>query len=288
MPTDEHYHGQDPDRAPPTGFELTNKDHCRGRLLTVPPILFTLGLLFTQLALFLAFALLQLGTGAYLSVHLGVCATAATIGLLCAWPSSTIEDAGDRNAVLIQLLVWTVLAGPFGTAVAAMLLVPTSPRASRAEDKTESGFGRDARSQVARLELVHGSLLDRRLRIEHAHRVRPLADVILDGTQLEKFDALGLISKRFSPAVAPTLRRALEDKDGSVRVLAASVLAKQHDGHTKRIGALQAKAQAASACSEAWRELGQARLDYAGSGLLEASRADVELRHARDDLARAK
>jgi hypothetical protein len=65
-------------------------------------------------------------------------------------------------------------------------------------------------------------------------------------------------------------------------------LAKQHDGHTNRIGALQAQAQAASACSEDWRELGQARLDYAGSGLLETSRADIELRHARADFARAE
>jgi hypothetical protein len=288
MPTDEHCRGREPDRPPPAGFELLDNDHSGGRRRPVPPRLLVLGLLCTQSALFLAFAVHQLGTGAYLGVHLGVCATAAAIGLFCACPSPTIEDAGDRTAILIQLLIWTLLAGPFGAAVAAMLLVPSSSRAGRTEDETESVLGNDAGFQPARLELVHGSLLDRRLRIEHAHRIRPLVDVILDGTQLEKFDALGLISKRFSPAVAPTLRRALEDKDGSVRVLAATVLAKQHDGHTNRIGALQAQAQAASACSEDWRELGQARLDYAGSGLLETSRADIELRHARADFARAE
>ena len=81
------------------------------------------------------------------------------------------------------------------------------------------------------------------MRLERAHAIRPLLDVIIEGTQLEKFDALSLISKRYDPALAPALRRALEDKDASVRVLAATVLAQQNNAHTKRIGALQAIAR---------------------------------------------
>ncbi len=101
----------------------------------------------------------------------------------------------------------------------------------------------DRRSELTRLELLHGSLLDRRLRLGHAHAIRPLLDVMIEGTQVEKLDALSLISKRYAPALAPALRRALEDKDGSVRVLAATVMAQQHNAFTKRIGALSGHRQ---------------------------------------------
>jgi predicted Zn-dependent protease len=80
----------------------------------------------------------------------------------------------------------------------------------------------------------------------------------------------------------------LEDRDGSVRVLAATVMARQHNAYTKRIGALQAFAKTSPERPDHWGELGRARLDYAGSGLLEASRADAEATRARADLIRAK
>ena len=172
------------------------------------------------------------------------------------------------------------LAGPFGTVVAAALLVPRKAGASDAEVAA-------SRPGLTRLELLHGSLLDSRMRLERAHAIRPLLDVIIEGTQLEKFDALSLISKRYDPALAPALRRALEDKDASVRVLAATVLAQQNNAHTKRIGALQAVAKADAGTSSDWSELGQAHFDYAVSGLLETSRAEIEVSHALDYLARA-
>jgi hypothetical protein len=85
-------------------------------------------------------------------------------------------------------------------------------------------------------------MLDHRLRLEHAHLIRPLLDVILDGSQTEKLDALSLISKRYTPDLAPVLRRALEDKEASVRVLAATVIAQQHSRSTTPIGASQTEA----------------------------------------------
>jgi predicted Zn-dependent protease len=79
----------------------------------------------------------------------------------------------------------------------------------------------------------------------------------------------------------------LEDGDSSVRVLAATVMAQQHNAHTKRIGALQVAASAEPARSDGWGELGQACLDYAESGLLEASRAETEANRGRAHLARS-
>ncbi len=230
--------------------------------------------------LFLAFATARLETRAFVNLHLALCAATATFGLWWVGAASTAADADDKIAAVLQSVAWTVLAGPFGAVVAAALFVPRKAGASHAEAAA-------SRPGLTRLELLHGSLLDSRMRLERAHAIRPLLDVIIEGTQLEKFDALSLISKRYDPALAPALRRALEDKDASVRVLAATVLAQQNNAHTKRIGGLQAIARAEAGTSGDWSELGQAHFDYAVSGLLETSRSEIEINHALDYLARA-
>ena len=179
------------------------------------PMLLVFCLLCLESTLFLAFATGRLETGAFVNLHLAVCAATATFGFWWVGATSTAAVADDKIAAVLQSVAWTVLAGPFGTVVAAALLVPRKAGASHTEAAA-------SRPGLARLELLHGSLLDSRMRLEHAHAIRPLLDVIIEGRQLEKFDALSLISKRYDPALAPALRRALEDKDASVRVLAAT------------------------------------------------------------------
>jgi hypothetical protein len=185
-------------------------------------------------------------------------------------------------------LAWTTLAGPFGAFIATgLLLVPRGGGASAsAAGRPNLADGPDA--AVSRLELLHHALLDRRLRLGQAHLIRPLLDVILDGTQIEKFNALSLISKRYAPAVGPALKRVLEDKDGSVRVLAATVMARQHNGYTRRIGERQAIARATPDDPNGWSALARAHLDYVGSGLLEKSRAETEWEQARIHLAHSE
>lgn len=252
-----------------------------GRLRTSRPLLLLLGSLCLQSALFLAFAADHLDMGLYISFHLGVCAITAMFGGWCFRAPSAAERVNDKTAMVLQVVAWAILAGPFGTLIAIALLVPRSAGATHIEATTGQ------HSELTRLELLHGSLLDRRLRVERAHAIRPLLDVIIDGTQIEKFDALSVISKRYAPALAPALRAALRDRDGSVRVLASTVMAQQHDAFTKRIGVLQAIAREAPETSNHWKELGQAHLDYSESGLLETSRAEAEVRYALAHLSRA-
>ncbi len=187
--------------------------------------------------------------------------------------------------MLLHATVWTLLAGPFGALIAAMLLTPRAAPASQDDGLFAQALAEG--SELTRLELLHSMLLDRRLRLEHAHDIRPLLDVMIDGTQMEKLDALRMIAKHYVPALAPALRRGLEDKDASVRVFAATAIAQQNNLHTRRIGALQDTATSAPDCSDHWRELAQAHADYAESGLLEAARADAETRQAQAYLARA-
>ena len=194
--------------------------------------------------------------------------------------SSSSAQAHDKAAFVLALVICTSLAGPFGTLLATTLLLPRRAESTLAAQAM-------AGSELTRLETLHGALLDRRLRVEGANSARPLLDVMIDGTAGEKFDALSLISRRYVPALAPALKRALEDKDGSVRVLAAKVMARQHDAYTNRIGVLQANAVAMPENSAYWNELAQAHLDCAQSGLLDASRADAEVRYAESYFARA-
>jgi hypothetical protein len=241
-------------------------------------LLLVFALLCLQSALFLVFATGHCDIRTFLILHLALCAGTATFGRWWIGAPRTADGTDDTTATVLQLAAWTAVAGPFGAVVAAALLVP---RSAAANDSPTGPPG------LTRLELLHRSLLDNRLRLERAHAIRPLLDVIIEGAQTEKFDALSLISKRYNPALAPALKRALEDKDASVRVLAATVMAQQNNASTKRIGALQTVARAQPETSRHWCELGQAHFDYAVSGLLEASRAKTEASQALAHLVRA-
>ncbi len=245
------------------------------------PLMPLLGLFSFEATLFLLLAAHSLDLPIYLTCHLSLCAATAIGGFRWVKVSAAAGDTGDKAMIVLQLVAWTVLAGPFGTLIATVLLIPPSAAASLTAHATAQS------SEVTRLEMLHSALLDRRLRLEHAHTVRPLLDVVIEGTQLEKLDALSLISKRYSAALAPALRLSLEDKDSAVRVLAATVMAQQHNAYTKRIGALQAAARAMPENSARWSELAHAHSQYAESGLLDLSRADTERNQARAALARA-
>lgn len=237
-----------------------------------------LPLLAGETALLFAFAARGLPQRSYLVGHFGLCLAAALIAVLWAVLARRGERAG-RLAPGLQLVLWTLLAGPFGATAALALLASGPPPPDDPPDDTPAPVER-----FDRLERLHGEVLDGRLREPGAHRVRALADVLATGSRAEKFDALNVISRHYTPAAAALLKRALADPDASVRVLAATVIARQNDAHTRRIGALQADAEG----RQGWAELAEARLAYADSGLLDAARADAERAGAEADLARSR
>lgn len=238
-------------------------------------------LCFLQSTLFLAFASSRLDAPWYLSCHLGLCAITAALGARWAGASIADGDADTRFALVVQLVGWMALGGPFGTLVATALYVPKGEPGSMGDIAT----GR--RPELPRHEVLHNSLLDHRLRLHGIPAARPMLDIMIEGTRLEKLDALCVISRRYVPAFAVALRRALQDLDNSVRVLAATVLAQQHGIFAKRIGALQAKAKEDPGNLEILRGLGQAGVAYAESGLLEAAQAGALAREAHANFARA-
>jgi hypothetical protein len=195
-----------------------------------------------------------------------------------------------RQGAVMQLAAWTVLLGPFGALIGMTLLLPRGDVRSdaRAGATSQGVITPETEDDAApgRLEALHNTLLDGRLRLGGAGGVRPLLDIVIEGTTAEKLDALGLIARRYVPALAPALKRGIQDADASVRVLAATVMAQLHNSHTRRIGTLQDAAQSGSTPA-AWRALGEARLAYATSGLLESDRARREAKEGRACLERA-
>ncbi len=262
--------------------------HANISISTVLPWVYLLVFLCLELALFLLYTDSDIDTSQYLWAH--ICSTSVSAMTGVCWARLAARDEGrrDRLVMVIQLAAWAILVGPFGVAIAAMFLIPPTVTGTQAPAATPVPAADADYVEISKAELLHGGLLDGRLRITRAHKIRPILDVILEGTTLEKLDALSLISKRYVPALAVALKQALEDKEASVRVLAATVMAQMNNGFTKRIGVLQASAQAEPGCAGHWTALGQAHMDYARSGLLEASRADAELTQSRTAVSRSQ
>ncbi len=241
-------------------------------------------LLCWQSGLFLALSTARLSLGQYAGAQgLGCLLPAVWLTLRLGRPQS---DPRDRIAV--QMLVWSGLAGPFGAFVALGLLVPQEPAASRFDRQAVGAGGPDGSpAPLDAAERVQIGLLDKRVRLEGAARIRPLLDVMTEGSREERLEALRVIYKRYDRDLGPALRQALQDPDSSVRVLAATVIASLNGKFGLAIGKRLSEAAASPEAGGGWRRLAEARLDYARSGLLERSRARAQILSANEDLARA-
>ena len=233
-----------------------------------------------QTALFVALlgGVIQLGT--YAGIHILGCL------VLAAWPALRLYRSVDdeRNSAALQIVFWSAFAGPFGAFVAAGLALPRALAPTKISPDADDLPGR---AEIERVERAHIALLDRRVRLEGASRVRPLIDVIAEGTRSEKFEALRLVYRRYEAGLSTLLDRALKDPDASVRVLAATVIAKLHATYSRTIGDHQTEAAANPEQAQNWQTLAEARLAYAQCGLLDSPRARAQIELAIGDLSRA-
>lgn len=241
-----------------------------------------------QTALFVALGLGAVPLVSYVAAQLVVCGGVA--GLLA--HRARRSGASERIATALQVVGWSFAAGPFGAFAAAALALPVRPPLPR---PAASAAAREALSQSlseeavrqARVERVHTALLDGRLRLAAAARIRPLADVLSEGSRSERLEALRVVYRNYDPRLGALLRRAFHDPDASVRVLAATVAAKLHGSYVRAIGDRQGAAATSPDLEQSWLELAEARLAYATSGLLEPERAHAQIEAAIGDLERA-
>ncbi len=231
-----------------------------------------------QVALFLALFREVVDLAAYVALHVLGCAA------LAAWPISRMKRAivDDRNLFALQVVAWSAFAGPFGAFAALGLVLAVTPIASSvAGDRSADPAPLDA------VERTHTALLDGRVRLEGASRIRPLMDVLAEGSRAERLEALRVVYRNYDGGSSAVLRQALQDPDASVRVLAATVIAKLHGAFGRAVGDRQTEAAARPGLGQNWLRLAEARLAYARSGLLEAPRSRAQLELAIADLSRA-
>ena len=114
-------------------------------------------------------------------------------------------------------------------------------------------------SEIEHVEGLHQALLDGRMRLDGARHIRPLMDIIAEGSQSEKLEALSVVYKRYDADLSAVLKRALQDPDPSVRVLAATVMAKLHATFMRKIGDCQTAAAAMPNLVQSWRNTADAR-----------------------------
>jgi hypothetical protein len=246
-------------------------------------LVFVVVLLAWQIALLIALLSELIELDLYLGNHFAGCLA------LAAWLFRGLRAAelDSADSAALQIVAWTAFAGPFGVFVAAALSFQQGSIHSEVMSGNDVEDTRIDRHQSKRVEHMHLALLDHRVRLTGADSIRPLMDVIAEGARSEKLEALGGLYRRYGADLGPVLKRALKDPDTSVRVLAATVAAKLHGTFGRKIGDCQAATDATPNLAQSWRNIADARLGYAESGLLEAQRACAEIEFAIGDLLRA-
>lgn len=102
--------------------------------------------------------------------------------------------------------------------------------------------------------------------------VIPFADVINYGSREQKQLAISLMSRHFEPPFAPVLKRALEDRDNSVRIQAATAITNLESQFAERVMTLE-KRIAGDPAPRHLLELARHFDRYAFSGLLDDERS---------------
>ncbi len=134
--------------------------------------------------------------------------------------------AGRDVRHLAILAIVSATTGIFGTIGALLGLITTAIFRGRAQEFSswyESIFPTDALSDS---QTIYDSILEGVDENPRAYGVMPFRDVMQLGSENQKRRALAKMTSRFSPKFAPAFRIALADMSNTVRVQAATAIAK--------------------------------------------------------------
>ena len=200
--------------------------------------------------------------------------------LLTAGIALALRKSAALFGLAFLLLVLVALAGAFGAAVWGLALAPGRTR--RPFRSGATAFAPPDWDDVDDAGVrLHHALNDGRLRIEGASTARSLRDILAQGSQPEKLRALGVMARKFTPALLPALRVALKDDDSAVRVLATSIQAVLEARHVDLVKARRHVTRTHPNDGSAWIALATAHADFAGSGLIPIERRRTELKRAQ-------
>jgi hypothetical protein len=166
--------------------------------------------------------------------------------------------AGNQLGFALPLTVATAVAGPIGAGsmLAAMLLTEFFRRSAKPAadwlDGLDEARGSGTRTNPSR---------DREGAVS-AVEVTPLMDILEMGDELQKQEVVALVTRSFRPALAPLLKRALEDSSNAIRVQAATAMARIEGRFLHRAMQLDQLAAKKPGSSDVARDLAHLYDDY--------------------------
>lgn len=199
--------------------------------------------------------------------------------LILAMAAVRCHDHRDRDA-LIWVSLWLALAGVFGLIVHAASLYRRNQiqtdEAVDAEgaavpawlDAQDLAAASQTDERDALVEGVCARLRDNRFDLDLTEPTISLYDCMETGTQQEQLNALRVIANDYASDFAPILQAATVSRDMAVRVMAATVMAKLRKRFADDVEAAERRLADAPADTDASRQLTEACLAYADSGLL--------------------
>jgi tetratricopeptide (TPR) repeat protein len=118
-----------------------------------------------------------------------------------------------------------------------------------------------------------------------AGEVTSLIDALEMGDELQKQSVVSLVTRSFRPSLAPVLRRALADPSNSIRVQAATAMARIEGGFLERTMEIDRRLAKNPADVAAVKEAARLYDDYAFTGILDPAREQANqeqaIRHYR-------
>jgi polysaccharide biosynthesis protein PelE len=134
--------------------------------------------------------------------------------------------AGMDARFLYLLLETTAVLGPFGSAgtVISILLCRLYTRGALPFGEWfRTIFPRD---ELSRPQKIYEDITSGRDEASKSYSVIPFLEVLTAGTEAQKRQALSKMTSRFHPSFAPAFHKALHDASNSIRVQAATAIAK--------------------------------------------------------------
>lgn len=208
---------------------------------------------------------------------------AVTVALTC-WLLVLRKQEHDKRAASL-ILVSTAALGPVGYAGASVSILAWRLTAKTSARKLDAYYSSLFNNTESAAQELYKNLSCGRERPGQYISAATIIDVLRWGTIEEKYKALGNLARSFRPELAASLRFALTSPEPTVRIQAASMVAKIEKQYTQRWMDLNDRVRRDPENAELRLELAQHLDNYAHTGMLDQQR-EQEVRQQAAELFR--
>ena len=194
--------------------------------------------------------------------------------------ASVLKGLGRDTRFMLLLGISTLVTGVFGAAGTLFTIVMHFWHMRLSQTFSEWFASIFPSSYQSRSQEVYDDIMFGRDENPLDYNVMPFSDVMTIGSEKQKREALGRMTQRFSPSFAPAFKKALNDDSNSIRVQAATSVAKIENQFMERLMRISEAVDLYP--NDAKVKLVQAEHydDYAFTGILDAERERINRRRA--------